>query len=179
MHFLSALMLGLATNLDNLMIGLMVGIQGRRVPIRFNALIALSSALAGYGCCALSALLCGMGRLPNLLGGALLMLLGLGTLRGARRTDECPPAPEADITSRQALMLSGSLALNCLAPALASGLTGIPPLAAGGMIGLFSFFAIGLGGWLGRRTQAHLGCRTLNILSALVMTALGVLEMLV
>ena len=76
-------------------------------------------------------------------------------------------------------MLSGSLALNCLAPALASGLTGIAPLAAGGMIGLFSFLSIGLGGWLGRGTQARLGCRTLNILSALVMMGLGVLEMLV
>lgn len=180
MHFLSAILLGLSTNLDNLVVGVAVGMRGKRISPAANACIALGSALACFLFCALSSLFSEFGRLPNALGGAMLILLGIhawfardrGAGSFARTAGENPSV-------RELLLISGSLAVNCMAPAFAAGLTGIGPLEASAMTGLFSYLSVAVGAYIGGRVQRQWRRAALEAASCAAMIALGLLEMLI
>lgn len=178
MHILSAILLGISTNLDNLLIGFSMGLQGRRIGRGENALIAAISVLAAGVCCCFSALFVRFGRLPNLAGGALMLLLGVRGLlpergEGAQRCCDCASP------MRETLLLGLCLALNCIPVSFAAGLTGIPPWAAAVSVGAMSMLLVGEGNRMGLRAHApRLKPRALNRIGALMLVALGAMEML-
>ena len=184
MHIFSILLVGIVTNLDNLVLGAAFGLKRRHIPIGANAIIALLSGLVTWIFGYLSFLLAQLDRWPNYLGGALLILLGLWSMRpGPQKQEEpescaCTP-PSQRIAPGQALMLGAALAVNCLPVALGAGLTGIAALPTGLCVAIFSFLSVGAGNYLGVHTGLRLREDRLNRLSGLGMAALGILEMFV
>lgn len=81
MHSVSIFILALATNLDNLCIGMAYGCQGRLIGTRINACIALISGLVSFVLCWASSLFAAeIQKTANLLGALLLIAMGMYTL---------------------------------------------------------------------------------------------------
>ncbi|MBC8538734.1 hypothetical protein H8693_07275 [Christensenellaceae bacterium NSJ-63] len=180
MDILSVLLIGVATNLDNLLIGAALGLRRRHISWMNNLLIALCSGAAALVCCSLSSLLAGLGRLPAIFGGSLLILLGVLSLlpaKGAPAEEKIMQAgAPAKLSPGESLMLGVALALNCLAAAFGVGMSGLSPLLVGLFVGGFSFLSVGIGNVLGLTTGKKLNGRLLSLLSAIAMMGLGLLQ---
>lgn len=181
-------MLGVATNLDNLIIGLTIGWQGKRIPFLHNLCIALGSALAAYACCELASLFAGLGRAANALGGGLLIVLGIWPLIPKRKAKaeeldpakaprNAPGAPTGErIGWRETLLLSCALAANCLAASFGAGMTGLSSVSVAATIGAFSFACVALGNFLGRRRGARVNDRRVNAIASIVLILVGAMQ---
>ncbi len=170
MALLSALLLGISTNLDNLFLGFTLGLGGERVSARANWIIGAFSAAATSLCCCLSGLFSGWGQAAKLLGGGLIVLLGLWTLLPPRRAAAAPAQGTA--------ALGAALAVNCVPAAFAAGLAGLSTPLAAASVGLLSVLAIRTGNLLGLRAVGRLRAGRLRHLSGALMILLGALQIL-
>ena len=179
MHLFTALLLGISTNLDNLFIGLSFGFQNRRIPRLANVVIGLLSAAATCLFCYIASLLAALGRLPNIIGGILIILIGLYTILPHRAREEQACAA-ADFSRRETLVLGCCLAINCVPVALGAGLTGISPLTAALSVGGISVLSVALGNRLGlAATTIRLNPRLLSIAGGIIRFLLGLTELFI
>ena len=173
MEILSALLLSISANLDNLFLGMTYGIQKRRITLGCNLLIGLFSALATFLCCGLASFLLGWGPLAHLLGGVLIIVLGVrAMLEPAPETPEGSAAPDR-LSLRDAFLLGVALAANCIGLSFGAGLAGVPPVWAGLAVGAASVLTVGLGNALGLKAGLLVSGQRLNRLSGLLMLVLG------
>lgn len=133
----SAILLGIATNLDNLAIGLGIGLEGKKLPLLSNLVIAASSALASYFGCALAAFCAEIGPWIKYFGGGLLVLLGLWPLFHKKTPQKEKKKPEkseggARLGLGRALVLAVALALNCIPASFGAGMAGAYPANGSG-----------------------------------------------
>ena len=190
MHILSALLLGIATNIDNLLIGMLLGLQKKKITWWQNAVIALGALLATLLCCMASESLLSAGRLPNIVGAALLVFLGVRALLEARRSGGGgetavegagkTSAPGERMSMHDCLCLTVALGVNVVAAAFGAGMTGMGAWMVALFVAGFSFLSVGLGNAAGLRSgRLIVKERSLNVISAAAMILLGVVEMLV
>ena len=159
MQLLSALLLGISTNLDNLLLGLSLGIGQKKIPSASNWVIGLFSAL---------------GPAADIAGSAVILLMGFLSLRPPREN-----AGGQDCCSwSDTAILGAALAVNCIPVAFGAGLTGIHPLAASASVGFLSVLSIRLGNWLGLHAAAlPVRPAALQRLGGLMMVGLGLLQL--
>lgn len=179
----SAILLGIATNLDNLAIGLSIGLEGKKLPFLSNCVIAASSALASYFGCALAAVCAGLGPWLKYLGGGLLVLLGLWPFfyQKAPKEEKKQPKKSEDgprLGLGRALILAVTLALNCIPASFGAGMAGAYPWQMAASVGACSFLAVGAGCWVGRYTNAHFSGDWLDRAAAIIMVLLGIFELI-
>lgn len=171
MPWLSALLLGVSTNLDNLFLGLSFGLAQRRVSAGANWVIGLFSAAATCLFCCLSALCTAWGPAVHRIGGGCILLIGLWTLLPAKNGG-------GGCTAQDTAALGAALAVNCIPVAFGAGLAGIHPLAASASVGLLSVLAIRLGNFLGLRAAAlPLSADGLRRLGGVLLAGLGILQL--
>ncbi len=183
MHLLSAFLLGIATNLDNLLLGIVYGLQNKRITPLKNFVIALCSGVASFICCYAASFCQGLGRWPNYIGSALLISLGVWPLlpkRGSKDANESPDTARASgelsvITWGETCTLGGALALNCLAASFAAGLTGVGALPLAGLVAACSFIAVWIGNAMGLVAKVGVKSNRLNWLACGMMIAMGIL----
>ena len=114
MHSFSIFILAIATNLDNLCIGMAYGCQGRLIGTKINACIALISGLVSFALCwASSFLAVEIQETANLIGALLLIGMGVYTLFSTHNKQEA-----ASIGRTSAVALGLTLAVNCIPAAL-------------------------------------------------------------
>lgn len=191
MHIVTILLLGAATNLDNLLVGLSIGTQDKWITPLANLVIALCAAILSGAFAHIGQLGMGWGRWPNLLGGGLLLVLGVMPLarRSLRRkrgrnhpphkSEERQERPHTRlIGAQETIVLSGILGANSIGAALGAGMTGVHPIALAASIALFSFLTVGIGNRIGRRTSIQIGGDVMETLSSIVMIAVGLWEMI-
>lgn len=179
----SAILLGIATNLDNLAIGLGIGLEGKKLPFLSNLVIAASSALASYFGCALAAFCAEIGPWIKYFGGGLLVLLGLWPLFHKKTPQkEKKKLQKSEGSARlgmgRALVLAVALALNCIPASFGAGMAGAYPGQMAAAIGAGSFLAVGIGSWVGRYTSARISGDWLDKIAAILMVLLGVFELM-
>ena len=173
MHGISICLLGIATNLDNLCIGMAYGCRGQKRALRMNACIALISGLISLVLCLFSSCIAeGLQTLANFIGACLLIAIGIWTL-WPKQQKETAVAAQAS-----AWVLGLALAANCIPAAFGAGLTGLSPIWLGSTVAVFSFVTVGLGNRLGCSAKERWPGRLLDVLSALCMLIIGVVEML-
>ncbi|MCD9021400.1 manganese efflux pump [Cohnella silvisoli] len=177
MHWFSILAIGIASNVDNLGIGLAFGARSTRVTIMSNLVIALLSMIATY--IAMSAGILISRILPpdrsNLIGGIIIIMMGgwgiLSSLRSregqnSRRSARNPERADKDrnhvISWRESISLGLALALNCIATGFGAGASGVSPVYTALSVGIFSLITVGLGfriglkmanSWMGRYSE--------------------------
>ena len=172
MHSVSIFILALATNLDNLCIGMAYGCQGRLIGTRINACIALISGLVSFVLCWASSLFAvEIQKTANLLGALLLIAMGMYTLFSKHDAQQI-----TSIGRTSAMALGLTLAVNCIPAALGAGLTGLPPLWLGASIATFSFLTVGLGNLAGCRVREKMTTRLLDSVSAACMIGIVIFE---
>lgn len=177
MHLLSTLLLGISTNLDNMLIGISFGLRQKRITLRTNLIIGLFSAAATYLFCLLSSVLSSFGRTPNLAGGTLIAVIGLYSILNQSKDSR---AADTSLDWRETVILSGCLALNCVPVAFGAGLTGIAPLSAAVSVGIISVVTVALGNQLAlRAVTAKLRQWPLEFLGGLIMIMLGITELFI
>lgn len=170
MPWLSALLLGVSTNLDNLFLGLSFGLAQKRVSAGANWIIGLFSAAATCLFCCLSSLCTAWGPAVHRIGGGCILLIGLWTLLPERR-GQCRAV-------QGTAALGAALAVNCIPVAFGAGLAGIHPAAAAISVGLLSVLAIRLGNFLGLRAGVlPVSATALRILGGVLLAVLGLLEL--
>lgn len=195
----------MATNLDNLLIGVLIGLRGKHISAASNACIALGSAMVSLLFCFLASFCTEFGRWPNYIGGMLLILLGLWPfikktmqIFAAEYPDESDgkaqsgeAVPEADSGENQpsntaqtagmglqeSLVLAAALSINCTVASFAAGMTGINPFLAAVMIGAFSFLAVGVGSHLGSSAGRRMTGVPLEAISSVMMILIGIAEL--
>jgi putative Mn2+ efflux pump MntP len=154
----STLLFALAANTDNLTVGIAYGLKRRPIHWRQNLLIAVVTTLI-----TLVALAAGRTvrdalppRLPDLLGGMLLVLLAVASVAAERMGKIVPFArPLARLASRasvgwgESLLLAASLSLNNIALAVAGGIGGVTYIMTAASIFCFSMAMLALGQAIG------------------------------
>lgn len=156
----ATLLFGLAANTDNVSIGLAYGLTHRRIRWQSNVLIAVVTTLI-----TLAALAGGLAirrvippRMPDLLGGSLLLLLaGWGLYAEQRGTDGSGFRALGRFAGRprvglaETLVLAAALSINNIGLAIASGIGGVNYRSAAVAIGGFSIVMLALGQAIGSR----------------------------
>lgn len=159
MLWLSAVLIAAVSNLDNLAVGVALGVRGTRVAPAPNVLIA-GVTMAGTA----SAITFGhaLARLlrPNLagaVGAVIIVSIGVMTV-AASRSSVCEPTagmgrlpgPSQTLSWREAALLAIALSLNNVGTGVGAGIAGIPPLMTTVLAGAFSIICVGGGSRIGR-----------------------------
>lgn len=170
--------LGVAANIDNVVVGAGFGLQSRRVAPLANAIIAACNVAAT----ALAMLLGDWLRQfvsplhGDLAGGAVFLLLGCAALRdavGARDSHELSVAPVHEMHWRQAVAVGLSLSFSNLAGGVAAGLAGFDVVALSATMFVASWLGIRVGEAVGEAIGRHLTPRVSALVGAAALLLVG------
>ncbi|TXK76949.1 manganese efflux pump [Paenibacillus sp. N3.4] len=188
MHWFSILGIGLASNLDNLGIGVSYGSRSIRIPFISNLMIAILSMLCSY-----VSIACGQFtaqfipvQFVNTLGGMLIVGIGLwGMLSDHLKTKRPellrnPSKADVDgnniISVRESFMLGTALALNCIASGFGAGISGMSAWATVLAIGLFSLITVAVGIRVGTRIARTWLGKYANAIGGTLLVLIGCYE---
>ncbi|GGE56595.1 hypothetical protein GCM10011391_39380 [Pullulanibacillus camelliae] len=201
MHLITILLIGIIANIDNLAIGCSYGLKKTKISFTSNLIIALLSMLFSF-----LALLAGhwithsmTSDFANALGGCLLLIIGGFTITSTffERSSSFiesqlpflkilyhPKKADLDenhqISSKEALLLGFSLALNSITTSFSVALTDSSFLIYTLSIGIFSFAFIAFGVKVGGLLQNKMAGLELlaPLLSGLLLILIGCFEMI-
>ncbi|MCD9025893.1 manganese efflux pump [Cohnella silvisoli] len=201
MHLISVLLIALVSNLDNLAIGISLGIRSTKIPVLSNGIIAGITMAGTYLSMNAGVFITGYisSRTTNLLGSAIIVLIGVWSivnslrLRTARSADSDDyehgygnrSSANADvfhkhvISIKESAGLSIALALNNLATGIGAGATGISPIWTTISVGVFSLLFIGFGSRFGfTLARSWLGSYS-KIAAGILLILIGIYEMFI
>jgi len=205
-YFLAIFLLCLAPNLDNMAIGLAYGARKINVPFKSNLAIALFSGFATLISSFLGNLLTNYipNYLGNIIGGSIVSVMGIYTIvsylynkRKSKKASEngnqylenikavmddpsiADTDYSGDISLKESILLGIALAVNCLGTGFGAGMTGVNVLVLTGAVIIFSLITISLGALVGRRYAARFLGDKATIISGLLLTAVGVYQILI
>ncbi|MBV9336220.1 MAG: manganese efflux pump [Solirubrobacterales bacterium] len=191
MRLLPAVLIAVVSNLDNLGVGVALGIRGTKVPPIPNLIIA-AMTMAGTAAAMTSGR--ALSRLidPSTaasLGAVIIIAVGalslLAALFAGRAPSHAPRVLESEslrrrgnggktISYREALELGVALSLNNIGSGVGAGIAGIPPLATTALAGAFSLLSIGGGSWAGRPLRGLLLGDRAPLASGVALMAVGI-----
>jgi putative sporulation protein YtaF len=196
MNWFFVIALAVSSSIDNLAVGVSYGVRGVRIPLAANLLVAAICFLFSEIGIRLGRTIADVlpGTLPDLIGAALLLVIGLRILllawprRARHPAAEMPAtglrglvrhaedlmagiAPEVGVA--EAFILAIALSANALTNALGAGLLGMPPFMIPLTAALGSFITIALGVELGQRlSHIRIGTHSIGQFGTFVSGAL-------
>jgi len=179
MSVLLCILISIAVNLDNFLIGINLGLKNRRLTLVSNILIAamtaLATALATLATWLISEELLAFG---NLFGAVFLILFGCFCLL-RQEDDQEITEKYKELTLKKSLMLGLVLSVNCIPPAFSAGMLHISPLTMGLCTGLFSFCCMFVSNRFGTKmARSRFICR-LTPLSDILLIITGIMEIVI
>ena len=179
-HILSAVLLGVSSNLDCLAVGLSYGLRKKQVGLVASLIIGLLSfsgtifsMILGRGVAQLLP-----SRLPNLAGGLLIFLIGLlGLLRCMLGSGENAGDLRQDLSWKEAMTLGLVLALNNAGLGMGASMTGMGILSTACLVLLFCLLFLYGGNRLGKLRLTERAGRLTEYLAHGLMLVLGIYEM--
>jgi putative sporulation protein YtaF len=206
MHWLTILLIGVASNIDNLGISVSYGLKTTRIPVASNLLIAVISMVCAYLSITAGEVISNFISLKtaNLIGGFLIIFLGGKCIvESICQSTSSETETEAErvladsnfsrvisnpqladlnedkvITWKESILLGLALAMNCIALGLGAGFTGISPILTTISIGVFSYISISLGAMIGSKISKNNIAKFSNILAGLLLVLIGVYEII-
>lgn len=191
MRLLTAVLIAAVSNLDNLGVGVALGIRGTRVAAIPNLIIAAmtmaGTAAAMWSGRALTRLI--DPPTATSLGAIIIIAVGAMSLLAALLAHRAPSHPRPvlndaalprrgnggkPISYRAALVLGVALSLNNIGSGVGAGVAGIPPLATTLLAGAFSLISISGGSTAGRSLRRPLPDDRASLASALALLAVGI-----
>ncbi|MEK5069142.1 manganese efflux pump MntP [Sporosarcina sp. FSL K6-1508] len=192
MQWLTILLIGVAANIDNLVISVSYGLKFNKIPLLYNILISLTSIIFAFISITAGSYLSNYfsQSFANYMGGSLIIGLGVWFIitsplfdrnKSNRITDTRSVFVSLNkakkITLRESIFLGFVLALNCLTIGFGAGITGVSPLFTSISIGIFSVISIALGVMLGNRIGNTLFGQYSNSIAGLLLIVIGIYEM--
>jgi putative Mn2+ efflux pump MntP len=183
--WLAALLIGVVSNLDNLGVGVALGIRGTRIDAMANLIVAGITMAATAAAVMFGHVLSKLvpSAVTDWLGPVIIIAIGITTaFTSARspRLPDCAPAwrharsAEGVITWREAIVLGVALSLNNLGTGVGAGVSGIPVLATTVSAGLFSLVCVGGGSHFGRTLGRLVFERHAPLIAGMLLLAVGV-----
>jgi len=181
MHLLTIVILAIATNLDNLCVGISYGLSGKKLSLAQNIIISAVSGILSAAVCAGAEVLGEItGDFANRAGSALLITIGLYCIFECLLKPQGKSAPPRMAqTHWGTLALGAILAINGVSAALGAGLSEVSAIPLGIAITAFSALFIALGAWLGNRLGSQKNERWLGVISGLLLLGIGIWEFIV
>ncbi|WP_200759731.1 manganese efflux pump [Effusibacillus dendaii] len=201
MHWLSIVLIGLASNLDNLGIGVSFGMRTTKIPFISNLIIAIISMIATSLSLLLGEYFSGFvsSMVANFVGGILIVMVGVWSIwsdihksrAGTASPEEGPiihiirKPSDADINQdhviscKESVTLGLALGLNCMTSGFGAGISGVSPVWATISVGLFSLLTIALGVRMGDRIAHTWFGRYSNLCAGLLLIGIGFYEIAV
>ncbi len=181
MHLETILLMGIAVNLDNFCIGMSYGLAKKSISLYSNLLIGFISGMEAYIACACMQMLPkSFSAAASIIGSVLLIGLGIWSITsclcGKGKKDDTADFAAKPIGLIEMCILGFVLALNALTVSFGMGLTGVPALGLGISIAVFSFIAVGLGNYMGKKAIFLYCQRKLDIISGLLLIVIGIWE---
>lgn len=190
MHWLSIIIIGFASNIDNLGIGLSYGTRSTRIPIMSNLFIAILAMLAAYLSVTMGQFISGYlsKQHADLIGGIVIIGLGLWSMK-TKPTDELPAkltSPsllEANqgrtISWKESISLGVALSLNCMATGFGAGVSGVPPTVTAISVGVFSLVTVAVGVRIGHQIARTWLGKYSSIIGGAMLIGIGLYEIFV
>lgn len=149
MSILLCILISIAVNLDNFLIGINLGLKNRKLSLFNNIIIALMTALTTFTASLVTWLISDIfAAASSAFGAAFLIIFGVYCL--------CLNDSETEITEKymeltvaKTVTLGLVLSANCIPPAFSAGMLGISPLIIGLYAGIFSFLCMFLSNHFG------------------------------
>ncbi|MCU6795004.1 sporulation membrane protein YtaF [Paenibacillus sp. WQ 127069] len=200
MHWISIIFIALASNLDNLGIGISFGIRSTRIPALSNGIIAVITMLGTYVSVTLGEYMTAYmpGFAANLLGAFMILFIGVWGIVSSRRRAQAPEPSAAGghslidvihqpatadvdlnkvISWKEALTLGLALALNNMATGFGAGATGVSPLWTTVAAGLFSIVFISCGTRIGLMAAKTWVSQYADLIGGILLILIGIYEM--
>ncbi|MGG2067030.1 manganese efflux pump [Bacillus sp. S14(2024)] len=187
MHWLSILLIGIGANLDNLGIGLSLGMKKMRITVMANLFIAIISMCAVYLSVVAGSFISQYisKDAANISGCILLIGLGAWTILSEYLSRPSPVLQNPEqvdkdanhtISWKESFYLGIILSLNCITMGFGGGMSGLSPIWTAVSVGFFSFVSIMIGSQSGYKlSQTFIG-KYSNVLSGLLLIVIGVYE---
>lgn len=142
MSIFLCLIISIAVNLDNLLIGISLGLKGRRLSLLSNSIIAGVTFVLTFGGACLTWLI--SEHLQNAwqtAGALFLICFGLYCLI-KKDSEDAMAEKYQSLSIAQSFALGLILGLNCIPPALSAGMLNIHPVFISLFAGIFSFLSM-------------------------------------
>lgn len=177
-HCASIVFLGIATNLDNVCVGMAYGFSGKKIRTLQNLLVSFISGTFTLLACLLAQVISKTYiHLAGIFGALLLVTLGIYTIFSSFCSNtSCQEEPVRSTSIREMATLGIALAMNCLTASFALGMNQINGLGLGLCVMAFSLVAVGVGNRLGIRTKRMIRSSILNFTSGILLIAMGTWE---
>lgn len=179
MHIVAEIMIGVAANLDNMVIGISYGLSGRRIKWVHNAFLALISGGFSAAAGALARLM--VFRHTNIaaaLGTVLLIIMGIYTIIDGFRHNKVVTECNKKVSWIETSYLGVILGVNCIPVSFGAGLSSVPWLNLSLIITLCSFIFVNLGNYIGYFARRRYNQRWINVASGVLLIITGVIEYL-
>lgn len=184
LHLFSALLFGVSSNIDNLVVGLSYGIKKTKINWNTNGIVGLISFTGTVlsmllGKSLLTVLPQG---LPNLFGGLVIMLIGAaGFIRFliGRNSGQTEETAVTVISTREAFLLGFALTVNNAGLGVGASITGLPVLPTALCSFFFSLFFLYAGNRIGSTGLPRRFERLAEPAADLLMVVLGLYEIFI
>lgn len=183
-HFISILMFGISSNLDNLIVGLSYGIRRKTIGRTADLLVALISFIGTILSIALGKSLLSVfpRRLTAVLGSLIIVAIGVAGLIRYHKGKDLPADPETGLHTlsiHEALVLGLVLSVNNVGLGVGAGMTGLVILPTALFSFAFSLVFLYTGNRLGAARLSNTAGRLAEPAASCLMIALGIYEMFV
>ncbi len=186
MSFIFVIAIAIAINLDNLLIGLQLGLQHRKMPFYANLTIACMTAAATF-LASITTWLFNEKIITTggILAALFLIVFGVYNMLCAQNEAAIPDISQDistnssnELSFRRALALGIFLSANCIPPALCSGILMIHPIALSLLSGLFSFLSMWVSYHLSHRLVQLTISKHLCTISNMILIVVGGVELM-
>lgn len=183
MSIIFPILIGIAVNLDNFVIGMNLGVRGQKLTIFPNVIIGLTTGICAFGSTYAAKLISGNFMVyANFIGAIVMILFGYYCLV----KDSIPKAsPEEDniqidnISIRETVFLGFMLAINCIPPAFSAGAMNQSPLYIAFFCALFSCVSMHVSNRLGHKLLQIPLMKMLTPASSVLLIVLGIVELII
>ena len=179
MHIVTEIMIGVAANLDNMVIGISYGLSGKRMKWVQNAFLAFISGGFSAAAGALAQLL--IFRLTNVaaaFGTILLIIMGVYTIIDGFRHNKVVTERNKKTSWIETFCLGVILGINCIPVSFGAGLSSVPWPSLSLAITICSFIFVAVGNYIGYFARRCYTQKWINIVSGVLLIVTGVLEYL-
>ena len=170
-------MIGVATNLDNMAIGISFGLSGRRIKWTHNVILALISGGFSAVSGALAQLLTFRHtNIAALCGTALLAAMGIYTIVNGFQNNTIGAECHKQAAWLETFILGAILGINCIPVSFGAGLSSVPWPGLSLAVTICSFLFVAVGNHIGYYARRRYTQKWLNVAGGILLIVTGILE---
>lgn len=178
MSIILALLIGIAVNLDNFLIGMNIGMRHQKLSLFSNAIIGMTTGIcAFFSTYAAKLIASSLIAYTNVISSLVMILFAVYCLLDSLRGEE-EALKYSPMKLKDTVILGFVLAINCIPPAFSAGILELSPWYVAGFCALFSFISMYAGSRMGHNLTNNRFLKFLSPASSVLLILIGLGELL-